>query len=193
MEIANSFLRILFTKQTGEIESRRQQAISAALDAVHTALDALQQDESPCHLGCDTFLLGALVKSLRRAKLPLPHAANRPGRLGISVLGVSRAVSQAQDVLARQFITGPPSWGLLPGTATTTTTRKRKTPNAQPTGGNGLLLTPESSPEPERASGGFRDVHTCEAREGDLGAKLEALERDVEGLDLESKMGYYLY
>lgn len=164
---------------------------------VHTSLDALQCDESPssCASGCDTFLLGALTQSLRRAKLPVfaTPAAAAKSRLGTRALDVSRAVRAAQDVLARQFAPassninsfGPPSWGLLP-TATTTTNRKRKTPNAA------APLTPESSPEPER---GFREVvvHTCEAREGTIGAKLEELERGVAGLDLEGKLGYYLY
>lgn len=166
---------------------------------VHTSLDALQCDESPsaCVSGCDTFLLGALTQSLRRAKLPVfaatataRPAAKKPLLLGTRALDVSRAVRAAQDVLARQFAAssinsfGPPSWGLLP--TATTTNRKRKTPNAA------APLTPESSPEPER---GIREVvvHTCEAREGTIGAKLEELERGVEGLDLEGKLGYYLY
>lgn len=185
--------------KTGEIESRRQQAISAALDAVHGALGALQQDETgtlSCSLGCDTFLLGSLVKSLRRARLGFPRPA-RPWP-GVSLLDVSRAVGQAQDALARQLVHLGPSWGLLGAPtvapAATTVTGKRKTPNAQPVGPSSLLLTPESSPEPERAAGGgFRDVHTCEARDGYVGARLEELERGVEGLDLESKLGYYLY
>lgn len=141
------------------------------------------------------------MQSLRRANLlafPFSRrpAASPPSFLGISVGQVAQAVSQAQDLLARQQLVGAggPSWGLLGGGGggggSAVATRKRKTPNAQPVG----TLTPESSPEPERfGGGGFRDVHVCEARDGEIGARLEALERGVEGLDLESKLGYCLY
>lgn len=184
---------MLTPSTTGEIESRRQQALSTVLEQVHTALDALQQDENPCALGCDTFLLGALVKSLRRAKLAVPSPAQKKPSQGVRVVNVSRAVHEAQDVLTRQFLVGSSfgsaAWGLGIGAGG----RKRKTPNAQPVVSRDALLTPESSPEPERASSGFRDVHTCQARRGDLLERLEELERGVEGLDLESKLGYYLY
>lgn len=167
-----------------EIDTRRQQAVGKALQVVHDAIDALQADEVSCSLGCDTFLLGALIKSLRRNRLAWP----RPSKpfLGVSIVEISRSVREAEAQLAQLT---PSLWLGSPAAGgrekQRTLTRKRKTPNAQP----GQALTPDSSPEPGAT---FDDEHECDARTN-IAAKLGELESAVNGLELESKLGYYLY
>lgn len=68
--------------------------------------------------------------------------------------------------------------------------RKRKTPNAAP-------LTPEMSPESSvraffEEGDGQETGHMCEALVG-LVERLEGVEKGVEGLELESRNGFYLY
>lgn len=149
-----------------------------SLDVIHRAVDALQDDELSCSQGCDTFVLGALIKNLRRVSLTWP----RPSRPfpGVSFAQVLESVNHAQEQVA-QFVPGLS----LNGSGINQLSRKRKSPNAKP--GQGAL-TPDSSPE-ARA---LVDVHDCDARRN-LAEKLGELEVEVDGLELESKLGYYLY
>lgn len=161
-----------------EIDLQRQQLVRKALEVVHDAVDALQEEKSPCSLGCDNYILGALIKTLHRAKLVWPRPA-KPFP-GVSFVQISESVKAAQAQVA-QIVPGLS----LNNYALQQSSRKRKSPNAQP----GHALTPESSPE-ARAT---LDVHTCEAQRN-LAAALGELEVDVKiGLELESKLGYYLY
>lgn len=148
-----------------------------SLDVVHSAVDALQDDKLACSQGCDTFVLGALIKSLRRARLVWPRQS-KPFP-GVSFAQVVESVSHAQAQVA-QLVPGLS----LNGPGIHQLSRKRKSPNAKP----GQALTPDSSPE-ARAT---YDAHDCDARRS-LAEKLGELKEEVDGLELESKLGYYLY
>lgn len=163
--------------ETGEIDDQRQRLVRKALELVKDTIDALQEDKSPCELGCGTFLLGALVKALRRRKLLWPQP-EKPYS-GISLAGITEAVEEAQAQVA-QFIPGLS----LGAPASGQRSRTRKSRNAQP----GQALTPDSSPEQVAAS----DVHECGAKT-DLTEKLDGLAAGVEGLQLEGKLGFCLY
>lgn len=154
--------------------------VRKALDIVHGAVDAMQEDRLQCPQGCDTFILGALIKTLHRANLVWP----RPSKpfAGISFTQIVEAVRQAQAQVA-QFII--PGLSLNESRTSQHTSRKHKSPNAHP---EQQALTPDSSPEALAAS----DVHECDAQ-SNLAEKLRELEAEVEGLELESKLGYYLY
>lgn len=160
-----------------EIDIQRQQLVRKSLDIVHSAVDVLQDDKLSCSQGCDTFVLGALIKSLRRASLVWP----RPVKpfLGVSFAQVVESVNHAEAQVA-QFVPGLS----LNGSGINQQSRKRKSPNAKP----GQALTPDSSPE-ARAT---YDAHDCDARRN-LAEKLGELEGQLDGLELESKLGYYLY
>lgn len=153
--------------------------VRQALDVVYETVDALQEDEAPCPRGCDTFLLGALVKSLRRHKLMWPRPA-KPF-IGVSFVGISQSVGEAGSQLA-QLVPGLS----LNGSANVRAevSRKRKTPNSEPK----QALTPDSSPELRATF----DAHDCGVSRG-LAEKLGELEAGVAGLELESKLGYLLY
>lgn len=148
-----------------------------ALDVAHSAIDALQDDKLACSQGCDTFVLGALIKSLRRTSLAWPRPV-KPFP-GVSFAQVVESVSHAQAQVI-QFVPGlslnEPGINQL--------SRKRKSPNAKP----GQALTPDSSPEARATI----DIHDCDARRI-LAGTLGDLEKAVEGLELESRFGYYLY
>ncbi|KAH8783391.1 hypothetical protein F5883DRAFT_538633 [Diaporthe sp. PMI_573] len=163
---------------TREIDSQRQQLVRQALDIVYETVDALQEDERPCSRGCDTFLLGTLVKSLRRHKLMWP----RPSKpfIGVSFVGISQAVGEAGSQLAQLV----PGLSLNGAANVKEISRKRKTPNAEPK----QALTPDSSPELRATF----DAHDCGVK-GGLAEKLDELEAGVAGLELESKLGYLLY
>lgn len=163
---------------TGEIDSQRQQLVRQALDVIYETVDALQEDEAPCSRGCDTFLLGALVKSLRRHKLMWP----RPSKpfIGVSFVGISQSVGEAGSQLAQLV----PGLSLNGAAGVKEVSRKRKTPNSEPK----QTLTPDSSPELRATF----DAHDCGVR-GGLAEKLDELEAGVTGLELESKLGYLLY
>lgn len=155
--------------------------VRQALVFVNDTIDALQEDESACPLGCDTFLLGALVKTLRRHKLIWP----RPPKpfTGISFVGVAESVEQAQVQMSQ----------LAPGLLLTTPTHiqnlgKRKSPNAKPR----QALTPESTPDASPVARASPDTHECDATT-DLTERLGGLEADFDGLPLESKLGFCLY
>lgn len=162
--------------KTGEIDDRRQRSVRKALEHVNGTIDALQEDKVSCDLGCDTLLLGALVKTLRRRKLLWPQPAKPYS--GISLVGITEAVEEAQAQVA-QF-----SGLSLSAPAGGQKSRTRKSRNAQP----GQALTPDSSPEQVAVS----DVHECDAKT-DLTEKLDGLAAAVEGLQLESKLGFCLY
>lgn len=149
----------------------------SALEVVHDAVDALQSDRTPCAQGCDTFLLGALIKTLQQQNLVWPRPL-RPFP-GVSFAQIRDAVSQAQARVA-QFVPGLS----LNGSGIDQKSLKRKSPNARP----GQALTPESSPE----AGATLGAHECDTR-SDLAERLHKLEGEVDGLELESKLGYYLY
>lgn len=161
-----------------EIDSQRQQLVRQALDVVYETVDALQVDETPCSRGCDTFLLGALVKSLRRHNLMWP----RPSKpfIGVSFVGISQSVGEAVSQLAQLV----PGLSLNGAANVKEVSRKRKTPNSEPK----QTLTPDSSPELRATFG----AHDCGVRDG-LAEKLDELEAGVAGLELESKLGYLLY
>lgn len=165
-------------KITGEIDSQRQQLVRQALEVVYEKVDALQEDEAPCPRGCDTFLLGSLVKSLRRNKLMWP----RPSKpfIGVSFVGISQSVGEAGSQLAQLV----PGLSLNGAANVREISKKRKTPNSEPR----QTLTPDSSPELRATF----DAHDCGVR-GGLAEKLDELEAGVKGLDLESKLGYLLY
>lgn len=165
-------------KITGEIDSQRQQLVLQALEVVYEKVDALQEDEAPCPRGCDTFLLGSLVKSLRRHKLMWP----RPSKpfIGVSFVGISQSVGEAGSQLVQLV----PGLSLNGAANVREISRKRKTPNSEPK----QTLTPDSSPELRATF----DTHDCGVR-GGLAEKLDELEAGVKGLDLESKLGYLLY
>lgn len=148
-----------------------------SLEVIHSAVDALQDDKLSCSQGCDTFILGALIKSLRKASLVWPRPL-RPFP-GVSFVQVVEAINHAQVQVA-QFVPGLS----LNGSGINQLSRKRKSPNAKP----GQALTPDSSPE-ARAT---YDAHDCDARRN-LAEELGGLEEEVQGLELESKLGYYLY
>ncbi|KAG8166178.1 hypothetical protein KVR01_004730 [Diaporthe batatas] len=161
-----------------EIDRQRQQLVRQALDVVYKTIDSLQVDETPCPRGCDTFLLGSLVKSLRRHDLTWP----RPSRpfIGVSFVGISQSVGEAGSQLARLA----PGLSLNGAAGVGGTSRKRKTPNSEPK----QTLTPDSSPE-LRAT---LDAHDCGVGAG-LADKLDELGAGVTGLELESRLGYLLY
>ncbi|KAJ4416418.1 hypothetical protein N0V82_006760 [Gnomoniopsis sp. IMI 355080] len=163
-----------------EIDIQRQKLVRKALEVVHNIIDMLQEDKLPCSQGCDTFILGALIKTLRRASLAWP----RPSEPfpGVSYAQIVECVNQAQAQVADQFVPGLSS--LNGSGAAQKISRKRKSPNAQP----GQALTPESSPEARPTV----DSHDCGARRK-LADSLSELGVEVQGLELESKLGYYLY
>ena len=168
----------LLTIVTGEIDSQRQQLVRQALDVIYETVDALQEDEKPCPRGCDTFLLGSLVKSLRRHNLMWP----RPSKpfIGVSFVGISQSVGEAGSQLAQLV----PGLSLNGAGNVREISKKRKTPNAEPK----QTLTPDSSPELRATF----DSHDCGVS-GGLAEKLEDLQAGVTGLELESKLGYLLY
>lgn len=160
-----------------EIDGQRQMLVRKALEAVHNTVDALQEDRLPCSQGCDTFILGALIKTLHRANLVWP----RPSKPfpGTSFAQIVESVKQAQSQVT-ELVPGLS----LSGSGVTQLSRKRKSPNAKP----GQALTPDSSPEVRATN----DAHYCDARRN-LADNLGELGVEVEGLELESKLGYYLY
>lgn len=150
-----------------------------SLELVNDTIDALQEDKASCALGCDTFLLGALIKTLSRRKLVWPRPA-RPF-VGVSFVEIVEAVRGAQAQVARLA----PGL-LLDDPVRAQKTRKSRSHNAQP----GHALTPESSPEAGAALDGRE--HECAGRT-DLTERLGELGAAVEGLELESKLGFCLY
>lgn len=160
-----------------EIDAQRQRLIRKALGLINDTIDALQEDKASCALGCDTFVLGALVKTLRRRKLVWPEPL--APFAGVSFSAILEAVGEAQAQAAR-FAPGL----LLDDPSGAARSRKRKSQNVQP----GHALTPDSSPEPGLAL----DAHECGAKT-DLMERLSELGAAVEGLQLESKLGFCLY
>ncbi|KAF3769559.1 hypothetical protein M406DRAFT_221618, partial [Cryphonectria parasitica EP155] len=77
-----------------EIDARRQQLVNKSLDAVHETTRALTEATGTttpsCHLGCDTLLLGALIRTLNRNQLVWP----RPIKpfAGVSFASIKEAV-----------------------------------------------------------------------------------------------------
>lgn len=149
-----------------------------ALDIVHDAVDVLQKGKAQCHLGCDTYMLGALIKALHQNKLVWP----RPSApfVGVSFTGITNSSEGAQAEWAHFA----PVWSLNSPGRNGEHSRKRKSPKDQP----GQALTPESSPETVATLEG----HDCIAKI-DLVERLKELEAGIEDLELESRHGYYLY
>jgi hypothetical protein len=136
----------------------------------------LRDGKSTCSKGCDSFLLGELIKMLHRNGLIWPQPL-KPFD-GISIGIITNAV---RDIQSKKWFSERQPWS-SPGRATEKS-RKRKNPNA----GLAPVPTPDSLPNPI-----LSEAHDCGVSNLIL-PELDAIEADVEGLELESRHGYYLY
>ncbi|KAM0255285.1 hypothetical protein ACHAQJ_005940 [Trichoderma viride] len=86
-----------FQESLEDIDAKRQEAIGKMLLFLHGLIDDLQEGKTPCNNGCDTVLLGVLVKALHRWKLAKPYK-------GVSFYAPVTAVRDIQDEV---WYTGP--------------------------------------------------------------------------------------
>ncbi|KAK4154676.1 hypothetical protein C8A00DRAFT_42559 [Chaetomidium leptoderma] len=175
------------------IDTQRQTLVNQTLTHLHQTLDTLTSGTVACPTHhCDSLLLGELIKSLHKHRLVWPRPAKPFPGLGFAsiVAGVAGGVSvhlqdQQQPHHHRQEVEpcssgggsggGTPGWGVVGGV---------------------FPITPAASPEPvyRGGSGRFGDGYECEARRvvARLGG-LGRLEEGVQGLVLESGLGYRVY
>lgn len=165
------------TGNAGSIDGRRQELVEQVLEILHRNLDDLRDGRVSCVYECDSFILGALTKALHRNNLVSPPPS-RPFS-GISVASIVEAVGG---------IAGPePSVGAT--ARAREGARKRKSSwlgDARPA----PLPTPETSPDPKRFAS--FETHDC-AVKSFVTPEIDALEGCVDGLELESSLGYCLY
>ncbi|KAK3335191.1 hypothetical protein B0T19DRAFT_470503 [Cercophora scortea] len=197
--VVDGFGFALGEKVVRDIESQRQQLVSAALDILDDVVDELADGLVPCEqFDCDSFLLGKLVKTLRKSKL-FPRPASPFA--GVGLAGIEEAIDKSGLQIARRsddsVLTEGGLWTTTPkNTIVKALSQSKKT--APPRQQQQRPFTPESSPEPAAArSSGRASVfgeHQCEARKlvGTLEA-IHALCGGVRGLELESELGYLLY
>lgn len=185
------------TRPAEHIDTQRQLLLSKALTQIHNALDELTSGSTvaPCATHhCDALLLGELVKSLSRQRLVWPRPA-KPFA-GISFASVVDGVIGGLTLLQAQrrrdreevepwYMKGAGANGHGEGNGAN---------GARKLGwgvvGGVFPITPAASPEPVFRNRG----HECDARR--VVARLEGLERleqGVEGLVLESGLGYQRY
>lgn len=160
----------------GSIDSQREEHIRRVLETLHNTLGELRDGSVSCAYECDSFLLGSLTKALHRHGLATPHLSGP--YLGISVaslleavVGIKKAERSLRSIRNQQG------------------TRKRKSSWLGDTR-VAPLPTPETSPEPEDWV--EFDGHEC-ATKNLITPTLNSLEANVEGLELVSSLGYYLY
>ncbi|KAJ9149236.1 hypothetical protein NKR23_g4332 [Pleurostoma richardsiae] len=164
------------------IDEMRQKLVTEGLSVIDGVLEDLVDGKAPCASGCDALLLGTLLKTLRRDKLAWP-SPTKPFS-GISFGTVQTAVSDFQTQVSK--LESAP-WQTQ--STVREQTRKRKTPNTHPAQGP----TPDSSPELATLSLSFSaDVHNCKEKIA-MQSKLETIGSRVQGLELESSRGHYLY
>ncbi|KAK5653996.1 hypothetical protein OQA88_7672 [Cercophora sp. LCS_1] len=171
-----------------DVDAQRQKLVEKSVGVVQGVLEELTEGEGCERYSCDSFLLGELVKTLRKNKVQVWPRPERPFD-GVSHAKIAEAVNSSAQFGWQKGVETD-LWGnkVVNGVgAAAKVNRKRKSPVAQP-------ITPESSPEPAaRTLGGF-DGHECAARK--LVARfeeLDAFEDGVAGLELESSLGYQLY
>ncbi|KAK1834412.1 hypothetical protein QBC39DRAFT_301251 [Podospora conica] len=171
-----------------EIDLQRQSLVSTSLTSLHAALDTLATTTPSCpKYHCDSFLLGELIKTLTKARLFWP----RPEKpfAGISHTAIVDAVISTAQFQWRspEVVTaggGADLWGNPIG----------KEPPKRTTIQPHQQITPESSPEPVARVVSSFETHACEARRLVAGLEgLEDLAEGVQGLRLESGLGYQLY
>ncbi|KAK3938469.1 hypothetical protein QBC46DRAFT_390178 [Diplogelasinospora grovesii] len=172
------------------IDSKRQELVGHALGILHKALDKLREGKAECAaFRCDAFLLGELIKTLYRHKLDVWSGHSTKPYAGVSFAALVGSIGSVQSQLRSSSSPAEQLWGNALGVQQTQPSagRKRRGPVQQE-------LTPESSPEPAPLAPPTTsfDTHYCEARKLSE-TDLDALAEHVEGLDLESSLGYYLY
>lgn len=156
--------------------------VGQALSVVNNALEDLRDGKAACPSGCDSFLLGELIKTLHRRNLAWPQPS-RPF-VGVGLASINQAIHEVQS---KSWVSQPRPWSPTPNPREQS--RKRKNPNALPTPDP----TPVTSPEPGTLHNHF-EMHGCTANDFvNLSPELGALETGLKGLELESSLGYYLY
>ncbi|KAK0719289.1 hypothetical protein B0H67DRAFT_532932 [Lasiosphaeris hirsuta] len=176
-----------------DIDAQRQELVSKSLTLVHGTLDRLTDSKVVCSkFYCDSFLLGQLMKTLRKSGVVWPRPA-KPFA-GVSHAEIADTVNSNVQFQWRSNSgsngSGIGIWGVAVngnGASVKASSRKRKSPVQQP-------ITPESSPEPTQRPGNTFETHVCDAKK--LVAnfdELDVLEDGVKGLDLQSSLGYQLY
>ncbi len=155
------------------IDSERQQVVGQSLAVLTDVVEDLRNGKESHPSGYDTFALGSLFKHPSRLLWPQPVKPFRD----ISYSTISETVREVHESASR-LVTARTVSNLDLG-------KKRKTPHfpeAPP--------SPESSPEPVSRRG---ILETSESVPDVFGAALEKLGGAINGLDLESSLGYYLY
>ncbi|KAK3903571.1 hypothetical protein C8A05DRAFT_32711 [Staphylotrichum tortipilum] len=180
-------------KIINHIDTERQSLLSRTISTLHQTLDDLTTTTSPCTAHhCDSLLLGELVKALAKQKLLWPQPAKPYAGVSFAALvkSVGAAVSVHRQTQRREEGDG---W-FLKGVNGVGVAKEGGTPGWGVVGGL-FPLTPVTSPRLGFGGGGFRsgghgcDVDAVVARLNGLGA----LREGVEGLALESELGYQLY
>ncbi|KAL2125520.1 hypothetical protein VTJ04DRAFT_1885 [Mycothermus thermophilus] len=191
-------------KIINHIDSARQSLLTQAFARIHTAVDDLTSGLPACpSQHCDSLLLGELTRSLQPRGLLWPRPAKPYA--GVSFAAVTRSVDagirlivrrrdEAEDRARRRREAEQPPWFM----------RKKSsgsiTPAVRVPGPPGVVawpLTPAASPDPTVKDGwggpDFSD-HDCDAgRVVDQLRGLKGLVNDVQGLSLESRLGYQAY
>ncbi|KAL1837774.1 hypothetical protein VTJ49DRAFT_3410 [Mycothermus thermophilus] len=191
-------------KIINHIDTARQSLLTQAFARIHTAVDDLTSGVPACpSQHCDSLLLGELTRSLQPRGLLWPRPAKPYA--GVSFAAVTRGVDagirlivrrrdEAEDRARRRREAEQPPWFM----------RKKSSGSVSPgavrvQGPPGVPtwpLTPAPSPDPSVKDGwgGLDFVHECDAtRVVDALQRLRGLVGDVEGLTLESPLGYQAY
>ncbi|KAK3341944.1 hypothetical protein B0T25DRAFT_586023 [Lasiosphaeria hispida] len=176
-----------------DIDAQRQELVGKSLTLVHGTLDNLTDSSVVCsRFHCDSFLLGQLIKTLRKSGVVWPRPA-KPFA-GVSHVDIADTVNSNVQFRWRNSSGNSESgigiWGVAVngnGASVKASSRKRKSPVQQP-------ITPGSSPEPTQRPGITFETHVCDAKKLVTHFdELDVLEDGVKGLDLQSSLGYQLY
>lgn len=159
--------------------------MAESVAALDDFLDRLRDGEVASSSGQDSFVLGELLKALYRRRLAVWPRVQAP-LTGVALGAVAEAVQDVQ-AKAREYNGPALTSGQPVSVKVRKTTGKAKGPDDAPI----QQPTPESSPILEPAE----DHHADEIDDilHPLVSKLGDLAGSVEGLKLESSMGYYLY
>ncbi|KAK4233199.1 hypothetical protein C8A03DRAFT_39115 [Achaetomium macrosporum] len=177
------------------IDEQRQTLLAQALPLLRQTLDDLTSESVPCTIhNCDALLLGELIKALHKQRVlpvvwpPSPPPKGKQPFPGISFAALVEAVRDGMRLIYQAHTLGP--WE--------ETSRKAAPPtqNALGIATDRLPATPAASPEPVEVDrrGRYPLVHDCDARDAVWRLDgLKGLEDGVQGLELESGLGYRLY
>lgn len=196
-------------KITKHIDGQRQTLLATALTLVHDTLDDLTNPArtAPCPSHhCDTLVVGGLVQALSRQRLVWPRPAKPFAGVSFEsvVAGVNGGLGlhrekmtvllKAKEKEEAWFTNSVPAGTTVPKTTAVANGNVDEANEEGTRPGWGIVggifpVTPPGSPQPV-----YRNGHRCDARS--VVWRLDGLERlreGVEGLLLESGLGYQLY